>query len=83
MLVLDGPVGLHRTGQLQLLQRWWVGQNLNYCDAEQFALEKNKHHSVIFEIVPKCCVLDPFVDSMGYSIPSKGFLLTLVDIMLI
>ena len=83
MLVLEDLVGLHRTGQLQLLQHWWLGQNLNYCDVEWFALEKNKHHSVIFEIVPKNCILDSFVDSMGYSIPSKGFLATVADIMVI
>ena len=83
MLVLEDLVGLHRTGQLQLLQHWWLGQNLNYCDVEWFALEKNKHHSVIFEIAPKNCVLDSYVDHDGYSIPSKGFLPTVVDIMVI
>ena len=70
-------------GQLQLLQHWWLGQNLNYCDVEWFALEKNKHHSVIFEIAPKNCILDSFVDSMGYSVPSKGSLATVADIMVI
>ena len=83
MLVLEDLVGLHRTGQLQLLQHWWLGQNLNYCDAEWFALVKNKHHSVIFEIAPKNCILDSFVDSMGYSVPSKGSLATVADIMVI
>ena len=37
----------------------------------------------IFEIPPKYCILDSFVDYKGYSITSKGFLLTVVDIMVI
>ena len=40
-------------------------------------------HSVIFEIVPKSCTLDSFADYEGYSISSKGFLLTVIDIMII
>ena len=40
-------------------------------------------HSVLFEIVPKYCILDSFVDSEGYSISSKGFLPTVVDVMII
>ena len=40
-------------------------------------------HSVIFEIVPKYCILDSFVDYEGYSISSKVFLPTVVDIMVI
>ena len=72
MLVLKGLVGLHRTVQLQLLQRW--GIDLDYCDIEWFALETNRDHSVIFEIVSKYCILDSFVDHDGYSISSKGFL---------
>ena len=43
----------------------------------------NWDHSVIFEIVPKYCILDSFVDYEGYSISSKGFLPTVVDIMVI
>ena len=41
MLVLTGVVGLHRTFQLQLLQRYWLGY-LDYYIIEWFALEKNK-----------------------------------------
>ena len=47
------------------------------------ALEKNRDNSVIFEIAPKYCVSDSFVDYDGYSISSKGFLPTVVDIMII
>ena len=50
MLVLKGLVGLHRTVQLQLLQCYWWGIDLYFCDIEWFALETNRDHSVIFEI---------------------------------
>ena len=59
------------------------GIALDYCDTEWFALEMNKDHSVIFEIVPKYCISDSFVDHDGYSISSKGFFPTVVDIMVI
>ena len=59
-----------------------VGADLDYCDIEWFALEMNRNHSVIFEIASKYCILDSF-DHDGYSISSKGFLPTVVDIMVI
>ena len=83
MLVLEGLVGLHRTLQLQLLQLTGWGIDLDYHDIEWFALGMNRDHSVIFEIASKYCILDPFVDYDGYSISSKGFLPTVVDIMVI
>ena len=49
------------------------GIDLDFCDTEWFALEMNRDHSVIFEIV----------DSEGYSISSKGYLPAVVDIMVI
>ena len=73
MLVLKGLVGLHRTIQLQLLQHYWSGHDLDYRDIEWFALETNRDQSVIFEIAPKYCILNSFVDYDGYSISSKGF----------
>ena len=36
-----------------------------------------------FEIAPKYCISDSFVDYEGYSISFKGFLPTVVDIMVI
>ena len=39
--------------------------------------------SVVFEIASKYCISDSFVDHDGYSISSKGFLPTVVDIMVI
>ena len=59
------------------------GIDLDHCDIEWFALEMNKDHSVIFEIASKHCILDCFVDYDGYSISSKGFLPTVVDIVVI
>ena len=81
MLVLESLVGLHRTIQLQLLCVWSI--NLYYCDTEWFALEMNRDHSVILGIASKYCILDSFVDYEGYSTSSKGFLPTVVDIMVI
>ena len=57
------------------------GIELDYCDIEWFALETNRDHSVIFEIAYKYCILDSFVNHDGYTISSKGFLPTVVDIM--
>ena len=79
-IVLEGIVGLHRIGHRQLLWHGW-GIDLDYCDIEWFALETNRHHSVVFEIAPKTCILDSFIDYDGCSISSKGFLPTIVDIM--
>ena len=55
--------------------------DFDYCDIEWFAFETNRDHSVIFEIAAKYCILDSFVDHKGYSISSKRFLPTVVDIM--
>ena len=60
----------------------WV-IDLDYCDIEWFALETNRDPSVIFEITPKYHISDSFVDYDGYSISSKGFLPTVVDILVI
>ena len=43
----------------------------------------NKDHSVVFEIAFKYCILDSLVDCDDYSISSKGFLPTVVGIMVI
>ena len=43
----------------------------------------NLDYSVVFEIAPKYYILDSFVEYEGYSISSKGFLPTVVDIMFI
>ena len=83
MLVLEGLVGLHRIIQLSFFSFTGWGTDLDDCDIEQFALEINRDHSVIFEIASKYCILDSFVDYDGYAISSKGFLPTVVNIMVI
>ena len=56
---------------------------MDYCDIEWFALETNRDHSVVFAIESKYCISDSSVDYVGYSLSSKGFLLTVVDIMVV
>ena len=60
-----------------------VGAYLDYYDVEWFALQINRDYSVIFEIASKYGILDSFVDYECYSISSKGFLPTVVDIKVI
>ena len=83
LLVLEGLVGLHRTFNLSLFSVTGGGIDLDYHDIEWFALEMNRDHSVVFEIASKYCISDSFFDHDGYSISSKGFLPTVVDIMVI
>ena len=82
VLVLECLIGPHRTVQFQLLWHLWLGHRLDYCDIEWFALETNPDHPVVFEIAPKYCILDSSFHYEG-SISSKGFLPTVVDIMVI
>ena len=46
-------------------------------------METNRDHSVISETVSKYCISDSFVNYYGYSVSSKGFLPTVVDIIVI
>ena len=55
----------------------------DYYDDEWCALERNPDHSVVFEIASKYCISDSLVDHDGYSIFSKGFLPTVVGIVVI
>ena len=50
-----------------------LGIDLDYCDIEWLALEKNQDHSVIFEITTNYSISDSSVDYEGYTISSKGF----------
>ena len=83
MLVLKGLLVIHRTIQLQLLQHYCLGIDLDYYDTEWFTLEMNRDHPVIFEIASKNCISDSFFDYEGYPISPKGFLPIGVDIMVI
>ena len=80
MIVL---IGLHRTVQFQLFSITGQAIDLDYCDIECFALETNRDYSVVLEIASKYCILAYFVAHDGDSISSKGFLLTVVDTMVI
>ena len=82
-LVLEGLIGLHRTGNISFFGIIGWGTELNYCDVELFALETNRDHSVVFELAPKYCILHSLVDYEGCSISSMGFLPTVVDMMVI
>ena len=57
--------------------------DLDCHNIEWFALETNSDHSVVFEVAFKDCISDSFVDYDGYSISSKGFLATVVVIIVI
>ena len=46
-------------------------------------LANEQRSFVVFEIASKYFILDSFVDHDGYSISSKGFLPTVVDIIVI
>ena len=83
MLVLEGLVGLHRTVNFSFFSITGWGIDLDYRDIEWFALEMNRDHSVVFETASKDCISDSFVDCEGYSVSSKGFMPTVVDIMVI
>ena len=82
VLVLEGLVSLHRIVSFNYFSITCQGIDLDYCDIEWFALETNRYHSVVFETASKYCISDSFVDHDGYSVSSKGFLSTVVDIMI-
>ena len=83
VLVLEGLVGFIElfTFSFFSITSWDIV--LYHSDIEWCALKMNQDHSVIFEIASKYCFLDSFVDYDGYSISFKGFLPTVVDIMVI
>ena len=77
---IEGLIGLSKPFNFSffIMTAWSI--DLDYSEIELFALEMIRDHSVIFEIAPKYCILNSFVDYDGHSISSKGFLLTVVDI---
>ena len=83
MLVLKGLVGLYRSFNFSFFSITGWGIDLDYCDIEWFALEMIRDHIVIFEIALKYCIYDSSVDYEGYSISPKGFLPTVVYIVII
>jgi len=83
VLVLKDLIGLHRTVQLQLLQRYWLGHRLGLLWYWMVCLGNEQRSFCHFWDVSKYCILDSLVDYDGYSISSKGFLPTVVDIIVI
>ena len=83
MLVLKGLVGLIEPFNFSFFSATGWGIGLDHCGIEWFVLEMNRDHFVLFEIASKYCISDSFVDHDGYSISSKGFLPTVVDIIVI
>ena len=57
------------------------GIDSDYCAVQWLASEKNRDHSVVYEIASKYCISDSFVDHEGSPMSSKGFLPTVVDVM--
>ena len=83
MLVLKGLVVFIEPFNFSFFSITGWGIDLDYSDIEWFGLEMNRDHSVIFEIASKYCISDSFADPDGYSISPKGFLPTVVNIMVI
>ena len=83
MLVLKGVVVFIEPFNFSFFSVTGWGIDLHYRDIEWFTLETNRNHSVVLEIASKYCISDSFLDYDGYSISSKGFLPTVVDIMVI
>ena len=83
MLVLESVIGLIEPFNCSFFSVTGQSIDLDYGDIEWFALEMNRDHSLLLEIAPKHCISGPFVDYEGYSISFKGYLPTVVDIMVI
>ena len=83
VLVLNGLVDLHRTIQLQLLQCYWLGHRLGLLWYWMVFLGNEQRSFCPFWDCIQVLHFDSFVDHYGYNISSKGFLTTVVDIMVI
>ena len=83
VLVLEDLVGLHRTGQLQLLWRQQLGHRLGLLWFSMVCLGNKLRSFCNFLDCTQVLHLDSFVNYAGYSISSKGFLSIVVYIMVI
>ena len=86
MLVLEGLVGLIELFNFSFFSVTHRSIDLDYHDTEWFALETNRDHSIISETASKYCISDSLLTlslTLCYSISCKGFLPTVVDIMVI
>ena len=79
VLVLVGLVGLHRTFNFSFFCISGKGIDLDYYDVEWFAMETNRGHSVVFEIIKihllfgrKAMInLDSILKSRDITLPTK------------
>ena len=83
VLVLKGLVGHHRAIQLQLLQCYWLGHRLGLPWYWMVCLGNEQRSFCHLWDCIQVLNFRLFVDHVGYSISSKGFLPTIVDIMVI
>ena len=81
VLVLEGLVGLHRTIQLQLLQHYWHRLGLPWY--RMVCLGNEQRSFCHFWDCTQVLHFRLFCWLWGYTISSKGFLPTVVDIMVI
>ena len=83
VLVLVHHVGLHRTVQLQLLQHYWSGYRLGLLWYWMVCLGDEQRSFCHFWDCIQILHFRLFFYYHGYSISSKGFLPTVIDIMVI
>ena len=83
VLVLEGLIGLHRTVQVQLLQHYWLGHRLGLLWYWMVCLWNEQRSFCHFWDCIQVLYFRLSCDHDAYSISSKGFLPTVVDIMVI
>ena len=83
VLVLEGLVGLHRTIQLQLLQHYWLRHRFGLLWFWMVFLGNEQRPFCHFWDCIQYCISDSFVDYYGYSMSSKGFLPSVVNVRVI
>ena len=83
LLVLKGLVGLHRTIQLQLLQHYWSGHRLGLLWYWMVCLGNEEIILLFLRLHPSTAFRTLLLTMMATPISSKGFLPTVIDIMVI
>ena len=81
VLVLEGVEGLHKTVQLQFLQHQWL-EHIRFVMLNGLPWKQTKIIQSFLRLHPGTAFWT-LVDCEGYSISSKGFLPTVVDILVI
>ena len=65
-------VSSRRSCSVQLLQHYWSGIDLDYCDIEWFALETKRDHSVIFEMESNSSVIESCLIEVFFFLKEGG-----------